>query len=221
MDGENEQDRPPFLLPRAGRTEGGAGRPWRLRRGQEEVGTFHELATLRRWLAEGRALPEDELSADGHSWQRLADIPQLAAALPAGARGPEVGGMTPPGGTPPARQTLPYAGTPPGGTAGLSRTLPFGTSQPSLPVAVVPLSSGGAARRTAAAASPARASGARVALPGRGVRSALRPQPAPARGRWLLLALLVAGGLLAALLEADPWRAASSTPTPRSSVGRP
>jgi predicted Zn finger-like uncharacterized protein len=53
------------------------GITWRVRHGLDVVWEFHDLATLRRWLSEGRVDTWDRISYDNRDWRGLDRIPDL------------------------------------------------------------------------------------------------------------------------------------------------
>ena len=51
---------------------------WLLRQPDGSVYTFERLATLQRWIAEGKATQSDVVSRTGDGWKSLGDIAELA-----------------------------------------------------------------------------------------------------------------------------------------------
>jgi len=216
-------------------------REWRLRQASGEVLTFRELATLQKWIVEGRVARDDELSATGEGFRRLGSIAELAPffqVVEAAERG-RLKGTTEPA-MPSARVGAgaglppPPSGFPPPSFAQPRSALPA-RPPPSLPTLALP------------AAPPVDAPAAPVAA---GPEAPPAKQPAPPRRRAALPVLVVlllvvaagagiyvfAPGLLApapprsaapAELEvrgqarARPQAGESSTPTPGKADANP
>lgn len=53
-------------------------REWRIRQTNGNLFTFRELTNLQRWIVERKVTRDDEISADGQTWKRLGNIPELA-----------------------------------------------------------------------------------------------------------------------------------------------
>ncbi len=54
-------------------------REWRVRQASGNVFSCRELTTLQRWIVERKVTRDDEISANGQTWMRLGNIPELAS----------------------------------------------------------------------------------------------------------------------------------------------
>jgi predicted Zn finger-like uncharacterized protein len=53
-------------------------REWRVRQANGNLFTFRDLTALQRWIVERKVTRDDDISADGQTWKRLGNIPELA-----------------------------------------------------------------------------------------------------------------------------------------------
>lgn len=67
-----------FRIFRPGTPDSSRLSSWMLRQPDGSVYTFERLATLQRWIAEGKASREDSVSRTGERWKPLGDISELA-----------------------------------------------------------------------------------------------------------------------------------------------